>query len=125
MLVKIINHSYILLTILFAVASQFLMRWQATTIGGMPQGLIEKLSFFIGLISNPWILLAFFFTGLSALFWFIAMTKFELSYAYPFVSLNYVLVLILAPFILNESVSPSKVLGTLIIFAGILILVKD
>lgn len=125
MLEKIINHSYILMTIVFAVASQFLMRWQASSIGVMPQGLIEKLSYFVGLISNPWILLAFTFTGLSGLSWFIAMTKFELSYAYPFVSLNYVLVLMLAPVILNESISTSKVVGTLIIVVGVILLVKD
>jgi uncharacterized membrane protein len=125
MLDRIINHSYILITVVFAVASQFLMRWQATGVGEVPQGTIEKLNYFVGLIINPWILLAFIFTGLSGLSWFIAMTKFELSYAYPFISLNYILVLLFAPVILNESVSTSKILGTLVIVFGIIILSKD
>ena len=124
MIDKLLNHLYIFLTIIFAVASQFLMRWQASNVGSVPQGLAEKFTYLFNMISNPWILLAFIFTALSGVTWLLAMTKFELSYAYPFVSLNYLLILLLAPLLLNETISTYKIIGSLIIVLGIIVLSK-
>ena len=54
----------------------------------------------------------------------LAMSKFELSYAYPFVSLNYVIVFIAGFFLFNESLTPAKIIGSLIVVAGIIIIAK-
>ena len=124
MIDKLMNHLYIFLTILLAVAGQILMRWQAINLGSVPQGVAEKFTYLFNMISNPWILLAFTFTALSGVTWLLAMTKFELSYAYPFVSLSYVLILLLAPLLLNETVSIYKIIGSLVIVLGIIVLSK-
>ncbi len=52
------------------------------------------------------------------------MTRFEISYAFPFVSLNYVLILIASIFIFNEPFTASKLLGSMFIITGILIIAK-
>jgi multidrug transporter EmrE-like cation transporter len=119
---KLVSHLYIFLTIVFSVSSQFLMRWQASNIGSMPQGITEKFIFLFNMIFNPWVFLAFVFTGFSGVMWLLAMTKFELSYAYPFVSFNYILIFLLAPLLLNETISIFKIIGSLIILLGIVVL---
>jgi multidrug transporter EmrE-like cation transporter len=50
-----------------------------------------------------------------------AMTKFELSYAYPFMSLAFVLVLILSAIIFREPLSVAKVTGLALVVAGIIL----
>jgi uncharacterized membrane protein len=47
-----------------------------------------------------------------------AMTKFNLSYAYPFMSLNFVLVLVLSVWLLSEPVTLQKVIGIGLIVLG-------
>jgi multidrug transporter EmrE-like cation transporter len=50
-----------------------------------------------------------------------AMTKFELSYAYPFMSLAFVLVLGLSAVFFQEAITMPKVLGLSLIILGIII----
>ena len=53
--------------------------------------------------------------------WLAAMTKFELSYAYPFMSLAFVLVLVLSALLFHEALTTAKILGVLLIIAGIIV----
>ena len=46
------------------------------------------------------------------------MTKLELSHAYPFMSLNFVFVIILSSFLFQETVTPSKIVGLGLIILG-------
>jgi len=56
---------------------------------------------------------------LASLVWMAAITKFDLSHAYPFMSLNFVVVLLLSGWLLNEEpVTLQKVLGIALIVLG-------
>jgi uncharacterized membrane protein len=46
------------------------------------------------------------------------MTRFELSYAYPFTSLNFVLVLAMSVWLLDEQLNLYKVAGVALIVLG-------
>lgn len=121
---RFIDHSYILLTIFFTVYSQLVMRWQVTAAGQLPDDITGKVRFVIILLLNPWVItgvIATFFAGVS---WMLAMTRFEISYAFPFVSLNYILILAASVFLFNESFSVTKILGSLIIIVGIVVIAK-
>jgi multidrug transporter EmrE-like cation transporter len=50
-----------------------------------------------------------------------AMTKFELSYAYPFMSLAFALVLLSSALLFHETVNTAKIVGIFLIMAGIVI----
>jgi multidrug transporter EmrE-like cation transporter len=50
-----------------------------------------------------------------------ALTKFEVSYAYPFTSLGFVLVLMFGTLMLGEVMTLAKALGIILIIAGILV----
>lgn len=121
---RFINHNYIFLTILFTVYSQLVMRWQVASAGQLPDDTSGKVRFVIVLLLNPWVItgvIATFFAGVS---WMLAMTRFEISYAFPFVSLNYVLILAASFFLFNESITLPKIIGSLIIIAGIIVIAK-
>lgn len=121
---RIIDHSYIIFTVFFTVYSQLIMRWQVTMAGQLPDDGVGKIQFIAALLLNPWVIsgiIATFFAGVS---WMLAMTRFEVSYAFPFVSLNYVVVLITSVFLFDESMSSTKIIGTLIIVFGIIVLAR-
>ncbi|MNL86178.1 4-amino-4-deoxy-L-arabinose-phosphoundecaprenol flippase subunit ArnF [compost metagenome] len=52
------------------------------------------------------------------------LTQAELSYAYPMVSLGYVNVVLLSCFLLQETFTWNKLIGTAIIIIGILVINK-
>jgi uncharacterized membrane protein len=74
---------------------------------------------------NPYVLLGFVMYGLSALFWLIALSKKDLSFVYPFISLTYILVLVLASLVLKESIGINKSIGTLLIVIGLIIIARS
>ena len=121
---RIYEHLYILATIIFTVYSQLVMRWQVSRAGPLPTELVDKVQYIATLLLNPWVMsgiLATFGAGVS---WMLAMTKFEISYAYPFVSLTYIVVLVAGTLLFNEMVTTTKVAGTLLVLLGIIVIAK-
>ena len=74
---------------------------------------------------NPYVLLGFVMYALSTIFWLIALSKKELSFVYPFISLTYIIVLVLSSLVLKESMGFSKLVGTLIIIIGLIIIARS
>jgi drug/metabolite transporter (DMT)-like permease len=58
----------------------------------------------------------------GALFWLGVISRVELSFAYPLLALNYVILLVPARFLLNEAITPARIVGALIIVAGVIVI---
>lgn len=116
-----IGYVYILGTILLTVYGQVIVKWQLGNVGTLPSGRMAKLYFVIELVSNPWIVSSLFAAFLAFLFWVAALSKFDLSYAYPFMSVAFLLVLILSRIIFQEAITIPKILGVALIMAGIIV----
>jgi len=115
------GYLYIGITIFFTVYGQLVLKWRVRLRGDFPSGLIEKFLFLLKLFNDPWILSCFFAGFLAALGWMAAMTKFELSHAYPFTSVSFVFVLLLSGFVFHESITLPKLLGVMLIMTGIIV----
>ena len=73
-----------------------------------------------------WVLIGLGCYAISMLTWLAALTKYELSLAYPLLSISYVLVYIGAILWprLHESVSVSKTIGILFILVGVFLVTR-
>jgi len=112
---------YILGTIVFTVAGQLVLKWRIGKYGALPDFWGDKISFLFRLLFDPFIFGGFFAAIPAGLCWMAAMTKFELSHAYPFVGLTFVLVLFFSGLLFHEPVTWPKILGVVLIVAGIVI----
>ena len=121
---KLGDHAYIALTVLFTVYSQLVMRWQVGNAGAPPAELWEKGRFVFGLLLNPWVLSGVVATLLAGISWMLAMTRFEVSYAFPFMSLNFLLVLAGSALLFGESVTATKLVGTALVVAGVVVIAR-
>lgn len=93
---------------------------------------LHDLNFSIGLVDsfvkiflNPFVivgLLAYFF---GVFFWLYGLSKIDLSFAFPFVSLSYVLVFVLSWLFLGEHISALRWIGLATICAGVFILSRS
>jgi len=122
---RVVDHTYILATVLLAVYSQLIMRWQVSAAGPLPPEFSGKVGFIVTLLLNPWVLSGLVATFLSGVAWMMAMTKFEISYAYPFVGLNFVLVPAAGVLLFNEGMSLQKLLGTGLVVLGIVVIARS
>ena len=116
---------YILGTLLFTVYGQLILKWRISKLSfQMPDGLFEKLLGLIKLVFDPFIFSGFISAFVASLFWMAAMTKLEITKAYPFMSLAPALVFLLGVVLLGESFTWGKMIGLVFIMTGIIFTVK-
>jgi drug/metabolite transporter (DMT)-like permease len=121
---NMVGFLYIALTILFTVYGQVVIKWQVSQAGAFPPDTGEKILFIGKLLLNPWVISALACAFLASLCWMAAMTQFELSFAYPFMSLAFVIVLVLSIVFFGEQLTWTKIAGTLIIVGGLFVLTR-
>lgn len=115
---RLTDYLYIFATIIFTVYGQLMLKWRIVKFGAFPADAFDKVKFLFFLFLDPGILSGFVAGFLASLAWMAAMTKFDLSHAYPFMSLNFVVVLLLSAWILTEPMTLQKVLGVALIVLG-------
>lgn len=114
----------IIISVSLGVVGQFLIKKGLNSLGGLDfsAGLfISYLKIFI----SPFILLGLLIYFLGVFFWLYALSKVELSFAYPFVSLSYVLILLLSWGFLGESISPLRWAGVVAICFGVFLISRS
>jgi drug/metabolite transporter (DMT)-like permease len=120
-----IGFLYIALTIAFTVYGQMVIKWRVNQAGEFPPDAGEKILFIIRLLLTPWVISGFAAAFAASLFWMAAMTQFDISFAYPFMSLSYVIVMVLSLSLMGEKFMWTKVIGTLVIIAGLFIVTRE
>jgi len=112
---------YIFGTVAFTVYGQLILKWRIVRYGHLPEVLSDKIAFLLKLLLDPFILSGFLSAFVASLFWMAAISKFDVSYAYPFMSSSFVIVFVLAAVLFNEPVNLPKIVGLALIMLGILI----
>ncbi len=62
--------------------------------------------------------------GVSAVVWLFALSRVELSFAYPFAALSYVIIVLASLTVLHESVPPLRWAGVALVIAGIVLVAR-
>jgi len=118
---RLLSHVYIFLTLILGLYGQVVLKWQVDVNQPPPADPQGKLSYLVRMLINPWVLSSLLAAFLGMLSWMLALSRTELSYAYPFTSLSFVLILVASALIFGEPVTVTKLAGMLLIVAGILV----
>lgn len=118
------GYLYIFGCIFFTVYGQLILKWRLSLKGAMPEELMGKFLFLAKAFLDPFILSGFAAAFIASLFWMAAMTKFQVSFAYPFMSIAFVAVLFLSALFFHEPITLGKVLGLFLIICGIVVTVR-
>ncbi len=113
------HYIYILITILITVYGQQVLKWQVSLAGAFPAANGEKVVFLAKLLINPWIITGMAAALLAGVAYMAALTQLELSQAYPFMGLSFVMVLILSAVCFQEPMTWVKIVGVALIVGGI------
>jgi multidrug transporter EmrE-like cation transporter len=118
---SVVDYSYVLGTVLLTVYGQIVLKWQVSRLGSLPATTAEKLVVLSRFLLNPWVVSCLVAALLAFLCWIAALTRFELTYVYPFVSVTFALVLMIGVLLFGETLTASKVLGVTFIMIGVII----
>lgn len=116
---------YIAGTIFFTVYGQLVIKWRVDGVGELPAATSDKLAFYIRLLLDPFVISGMAAAFIAMLFWMAALTKYDISFAYPFMSLSFVLVFGASIVLFHEPLNLTKIIGFCIIILGIIILSRS
>lgn len=71
------------------------------------------------ILSDMPILAGFLLYGLGAVIWLFVLARLDVSVAYPFVALGFILTMVLGCLVFGEVLTLRKIIGTLIVASGI------
>lgn len=115
------SYVYVFFTVVLTVYGQIAIKWQVLEAGAFPVDPADKLRFLARLLANPWVLSAFAAALLASVSWMAAMTRLELSHAYPFMSLAFVLVMLASAIFFSEPITTLKVTGIALVVLGLVV----
>jgi drug/metabolite transporter (DMT)-like permease len=120
------RYLYVFATLFFTVYGQMILKWRIMKIGfTLPDsGIVDKLIALFRFVIDPFILSGFISAFIASLCWMAAMTKFQITEAYPFMSLAPAIVFILGIWLLGETFTLGKVIGLVLIILGLIVTVK-
>jgi drug/metabolite transporter (DMT)-like permease len=112
---------FILLTLAFTVVGQLLVKRGIIEVGSNPSQL-DLLPRFIWQALTNWKVIAGLAAAvIAALSWMVAVSRSDLSFAYPFMGLAIVLVLALSGVLFREQIPFTRWIGVLVVCLGIFI----
>jgi drug/metabolite transporter (DMT)-like permease len=83
------------------------------------------LTFLQSAATNKFVILGFLLYLISAASWLIILSRVDLSFAYPLISISYILIVVLSRFIFNEPLTFFRIAGTIVVCAGVFLLLRS
>ncbi len=120
------KYLYVFFTLFFTVYGQIVLKWRISKLHWHPKTdtLWVAVTDYLKFLFDPFIFSGFLSAFIASVFWMLAMTKFEITQAYPFMSLAPAIVFLLGVWLLNESFTWGKVIGLVLIILGTIVTVK-
>ena len=111
----------IVLTVIINTTGQFMVKTGINRVGAVS---LTDVHAIIRALSSWLVLGGFVVYFISALIWISILSKAELSWAFPILSLSYVITALLSPVFLNEVFSVQRLIGTIVICLGVFLVYK-
>lgn len=108
-----------LLSVVVAMsAGQILFKLAAQKVGPLSMNLDSALR----VVFNPYLILGIFIYGVTTVLWVVMLTSADLSRSYPFVALSMIIVPLAGIVLFNEPLTPSLIIGGLLVVAGVVVI---
>lgn len=120
-----ISVAYILVSVIANGAGQILLKQGMTRIGEVTLVPTQILFVLWKLATNPYIVGGLALYAGGTIFWLAALSRVDLSFAYPFASLSYVIMLLASWHLFKENISLMRLAGTMVIGFGVFLISRS
>ncbi|MBW8635961.1 EamA family transporter [Hoeflea sp. WL0058] len=116
---------FILFTVLTNAGAQLLLKQGANSLGELDIFAGNPIVRILQIAFNPWVFFALVSFVVSMATHIYVLTKVELSFAYPFLSLAYVIVVLFAFFVFHETLGGWRIAGITLICVGTILVAQS
>ena len=106
---------WVLLACLLTCLGQVAQKYAVESWRDQPSSPLAKLR-------SPWLWLALASLGLALLVWLLVLQRLDVGVAYPMLSLNFVLITLIARFVFHESIDRRHWMGVALVISGVALL---
>jgi multidrug transporter EmrE-like cation transporter len=119
------NLALILCAVMLGVLGQFSMKHGMGKVVVRTAGVGALASSLAHALVQPFVTTGVALYAVSALVWLVILSRVELSFAYPMVSIGYVAVVLLSRVLFHEQVTLVRIVGTLVICVGVVLISRS
>jgi len=112
----------VLISICFAVTGELLLKSGMNQVGELSSSNLG--SGLVKCLTNARVIGGFASLGVGSIIWLVVLSKANLSWAYPMLSMGYILVLVFSDLFLNENVTVVRWLGTVVVCFGVFLIFR-
>jgi multidrug transporter EmrE-like cation transporter len=122
---NLVSFGLIFVGVMLNVTAQILIKAGTNSIGYFEFSRSNLLPVGIRLATEPHIVGAIACYALSVVIWILALSRVQVSIAYPLLSMGYVVNAAAAWWFFNESINPAKIAGIGIIILGVIFISRS
>ncbi|MDR6874616.1 drug/metabolite transporter (DMT)-like permease [Bosea sp. BE125] len=115
----------ILFTVLTNAAAQLMLKRGMTGLGQLDPGHDGLIATVLRVVFSPFVFFGLCTFVVSMASHLVVLSKVQISYAYPFLSLAYVVVAVYAYFFFQEDLSPARIAGIGLIMLGTIFIAQS
>ena len=115
---------FVLGAVLLNTVGQIVMKAGATSLASINFSLSNLSQVFLTILKSPLMMSALTLYGLSAVVWIMALSKMDLSQAYPMTSIGYILTALIGVMAFGEVMTLNRLIGLGLILIGVLVLAR-
>ena len=116
---------YILMSVVLGAVGQILLKKGMGSMGPLTLSIGQIGSILWRMATNPYVVVGLGIYVCGTVFWLTALSRVDLSYAYPFASLSYIVMLTASWLLFNEHITPMRVLGSVVVGLGVLLISRS
>lgn len=116
---------YILISVLAGALGQVLLKKGMGSIGPLTLGAHDLFGTLLRMGTNPFVLGGLMIYVCSTVFWLAALSRVDLSFAYPFVSLSYILMLVASWQLFGENITLLRLAGSFVVLLGVFLISRS
>jgi multidrug transporter EmrE-like cation transporter len=119
------NILLILASVSLNAAAQVLMRGGMLKAGEIGAGAAALFKALPGMAGNVFLWLSLLCYDVGIIGWMVVLSRVEVSFAYPFLSVGYILSAVIGYFFLGESVTSVRIAGIEVICIGVFLIARS
>jgi drug/metabolite transporter (DMT)-like permease len=113
---------YILISVVGSALGMLLLKKGMNSMGPITLSFNQLPSVIWRMVTNINVFLGLAIYLVGTVFWLAALSRVELNFAYPFASLNYIVILVASWIMFDEKITLIRVIGTFVIGIGVLLI---
>lgn len=119
------NFGLILLGVLLNAAGQLALKQGARILGPISLTLADTWAAGLSAALNPFIWLGLLCYVISVAVWIVALSRVDVSLAYPMLSIGYIVTAVAAATLFGEDLNPTRIAGIVVIILGVVLISRS